>query len=395
MSKIIIISLILLLLPFLLNAEETSYQGELITPDNSSAVYYIGKDSKKYIFLNIKTYSSWFDNFDNVKPVSSDILDNYEYNGIIRYKPGIYNNLNNILPTGTIVHQINSPGYYYIDSGKKRVFTTIEAFEINGYSFEDAIITDISDYEYGFSINSKDNNLISFSKFSKPFTRSIDTDNDNLSDYDEEYIYYTDLNNRDTDNDGIIDGEEIQNNNSPNHANKRLIEVDSDNDYLNDYWEIILGTDLMNPDSDKDLYLDGTEVAAGYNPLDPTKDAKSEKLIKIDLDKQHLEYHFDNKLFGSFPVSSGIKGMETPIGEFEILGKEDVKRYGGPGYDFDYPDTKWNLHFTTQAYRYYIHGAYWHNNFGHKMSHGCVNVSYENMEPLYWWTNIGTKVIIE
>jgi len=87
--------------------------------------------------------------------------------------------------------------------------------------------------------------------------------------------------------------------------------------------------------------------------------------------------------------------MDTPPGEFEILGKEDSKRYGGPGYDFDYPDTKWNLHFHTDQYRFYIHGAYWHDNFGHPMSHGCVNISYDNMEPLYWFTNIGTKVIIE
>ena len=29
------------------------------------------------------------------------------------------------------------------------------------------------------------------------------------------------------------------------------------------------------------------------------------------------------------------------------------------------------------------------------MSHGCVNVSYANMEPLYWWAQVGTKVLID
>lgn len=393
--KRILLTTLLLIIPIFCVAQEISYQGELVTPDDSSAVYYIGKDNKKYSFPNEKTYFTWFDNFNYVKTVNSDILGNYEYGKIIRYKPGIYDNLDYILPTGTIVHQVNSPGYYYIDNGKKRVFTTIKAFEINGFNFEEAITADISDYEYGPSINSKQDDLISFSRFNRPFIKSIDLDNDGLSDYDEEYIYYTDLNNQDTDNDGIIDGEEIKNNNSPRHANEELIKVDSDNDYLNDYWEIILGTDLMNPDSDGDLYLDGTEVVASYNPLNPDSSVKSEKLIQIDLDKQHLEYFFDDKLFKSFPISSGITGMETLKGEFEILGKEEIKRYGGPGYDFDYPDTKWNLHFTTKDFRYYIHGAYWHNNFGHPMSHGCVNVSYENMELLYWFAHIGTKVIIE
>jgi len=220
----------------------------------------------------------------------------------------------------------------------------------------------------------------------------VDTDNDGLSDTDELSIYYTNPSNPDTDGDGYLDGAEIKYGYSPRHkGNKKLIQVDSDKDYLNDNWEIILGTDLMNPDSDGDLYLDGTEVAASYNPLDKSA-IKLEKLIKVDLSRQHLEYYFGNKLFGSFPISSGVFGMPTPQGEFSILTKVPLMYYGGPG--FNYPNTKWNLHFTTQRYRYFIHGAYWHNNFGHPMSHGCVNVSYENMEPLYWWAQLGTKVLI-
>ena len=221
----------------------------------------------------------------------------------------------------------------------------------------------------------------------------FDYDNDGLTDYEERSIYYTDPYNADTDGDGYIDGLEIEYNYSPRHGGgKKLIKVDSDKDYLNDAWELTLGTDLMNPDSDGDLYLDGTEVAASYHPLDPNP-VKLEKLIKVDLTKQHLTYYFDNKIFGSFPISGGLSYTPTPKGEFKILDKVPVKHYGGA--DFNYPNTKWNLHFTTQRYRYYIHGAYWHNNFGQPMSHGCVNVDYENMEPLYWWTQYETKVIIE
>ena len=374
---------------------QENYQGELVSADDSSAVYYISKDSQKYSFPNEKIYISWFDNFKYVKNVSTEKINEYEYGGAIKLRPQIYENLDYILPEKTLVKQINSPGYFYIENGQKRVFTTIEIFENNGFKIENAITADISEYPWGQTINSVENILLNSSQFIEPITKAHDFDQDGLSDYDEKYIYYSNLNNPDTDNDGIIDGEEIKNNNSPNHAHKKLIAVDSDQDYLNDAWEIIIGTDLMNPDSDGDLYLDGTEVAASYNPLDANSGTKSEKLIKVNLAKQHLEYYFDDKLMDSFPISSGIQEMDTPKGEFEILGKEDVKRYGGPGYDFDYPDTKWNLHFYTGQYRFYIHGAYWHNNFGHKMSHGCVNVSYDNMEPLYWFANIGTKVVIE
>lgn len=35
---------------------------------------------------------------------------------------------------------------------------------------------------------------------------------------------------------------------------------------------------------------------------------------------------------------------------------------------------------------YAIHGAYWHNNFGHPMSHGCVNAPLNQVAQLFEWT---------
>jgi len=223
----------------------------------------------------------------------------------------------------------------------------------------------------------------------------LDSDKDGLSDYEEMNVYYTDYQNKDTDGDGFEDKAELDAGYSPRHAEgKKLMQVDSDKDYLNDKWELVLGTGLMNPDTDGDLYLDGTEVAASYDPLDK-KPMTTEKLIKVSIANQYLEYFFGDKLLGSFPISGGVASMPTPKGEFKILDKVPSKDYGGVGYNFSYPNTKWNLHFTTDYWRYYIHGAYWHDNFGHPMSHGCVNVDYENMEPLYWFAQYDTKVIIE
>jgi len=47
----------------------------------------------------------------------------------------------------------------------------------------------------------------------------------------------------------------------------KLKETDTDQDGLNDYLESIYGTSLFNPDTDGDGYLDGEEVENGYNPL--------------------------------------------------------------------------------------------------------------------------------
>ncbi|MEK7584126.1 MAG: L,D-transpeptidase family protein [Patescibacteria group bacterium] len=222
---------------------------------------------------------------------------------------------------------------------------------------------------------------------------SADVDNDGLSDADEIGVYFTDEESADTDNDGFSDGDEVAHGYSPRHAEgAKLMQVDSDEDYLNDAWELTLGTGLMDPDSDGDLYLDGTEVAARFDPLN-AEPVQREKVIIIDLASQHLEYFFGDTLFGSFPISGGLPYTPTPTGEFTVLNKVPVKHYGGASYD--YPNTQWNLHFYTKRYGYYIHGAYWHDDFGTPKSHGCVNVSYENMEPLYWWAQLGTRVIIQ
>jgi hypothetical protein len=220
-----------------------------------------------------------------------------------------------------------------------------------------------------------------------------DSDGDGLSDADETAVYFTDPLDPDTDGDGYGDGLEIGHGYSPRFGDgKKLLAADSDKDYLVDGFEIAAGTGLMNPDSDGDLYLDGTEIAASYDPLNPAPE-KLDKVIKVDLARQSLSYFLGDRQFGGFPISSGLKSMPTPKGTFSILDKVPVKHYGGVG--FNYPNTKWNLHFTTQKYRYYIHGAYWHNDFGRPKSHGCVNVSYADMEPLYWWAQVGTRVEID
>lgn len=91
-----------------------------------------------------------------------------------------------------------------------------------------------------------------------------DTDDDNLSDWAEIMIYQTDPLNNDTNQNGIIDSEEqfvleiqekIKNNS------------DSDRDGLTYSEEKEKGTDLEKRDSDGDGLLDGAEVIFGKNPL--------------------------------------------------------------------------------------------------------------------------------
>ncbi|MDR3642985.1 MAG: L,D-transpeptidase family protein [Candidatus Doudnabacteria bacterium] len=178
------------------------------------------------------------------------------------------------------------------------------------------------------------------------------------------------------------------------YTDAQLKNIDSDNDGLSDYDEInIYHTDPHNPDSDGDGYSDGHEVQHGFDP-NKNGDDKLEKSIDVDLKTQTLAYFFGPYKIGQFLISSGVPGLPTPPGNYSVLKKIPVVDYKGSNYN--YPNTKWNMMFKLQKVgNLYIHGAYWHHNFGHPMSHGCINVAYANMEPLYKWTDVGTKVIIQ
>lgn len=175
---------------------------------------------------------------------------------------------------------------------------------------------------------------------------------------------------------------------------EQLKTADSDSDGLTDYEEIyIYHTDPINSDSDSDGYSDGIEVNNSYNP-NKNERTKIKKSININLKTQTLGYFLGPYQVGQFLISSGVTKLPTPLGEYQVLKKLPSVRYKGLGYD--YPNTKWNLQFKLQrAGNLYIHGAYWHHNFGHPMSHGCVNVSYGDMESLYNWADVGTKITIQ
>ncbi|MCB8942759.1 MAG: protein kinase [Ardenticatenaceae bacterium] len=84
-------------------------------------------------------------------------------------------------------------------------------------------------------------------------TAPRDMDGDGLSNLAEVYRYGTDPNEPDEDNDGLVDGEEIELKSNPHVA-------DTDEDDLTDGREKELGTDVLVADTDGDELSDGLEV---------------------------------------------------------------------------------------------------------------------------------------
>ncbi len=221
-------------------------------------------------------------------------------------------------------------------------------------------------------------------------THAIDTDFDGLDDV-EETKYHTNINNPDTDNDGHLDGQEVLSGYSPLCGeNKKMHECDFDNDGLNDWLEIWFKSDLENFDTDGDGYSDGEEVKFGFDPTDPTPQKKFDRKIEVDRSTQRLNYYVDGVKIYNFPVSTGNPNSETPSGPFKITKKIIEKTYRGPGYNL--AGVKWNMQFKPM---YYIHAAYWHNDFGIKThSHGCINMKEEDAKELYKYVDTDMEVNI-
>lgn len=119
----------------------------------------------------------------------------------------------------------------------------------------------------------------------------------------------------------------------------------------------------------------------------------SPKRIEVDLTNQKLyAYEGSTKVY-DFLISSG-KWYPTPTGTFHIWGKfRYTKMSGGNPLNHTYyylPNVPYVMFFSndkvTASRGFSFHGTYWHSNFGHPMSHGCVNMKNDEAEMLYYWS---------
>lgn len=126
--------------------------------------------------------------------------------------------------------------------------------------------------------------------------------------------------------------------------------------------------------------------------------ASTTKRIVVSLTEEMLYAYEGDQLFMKEPVSPGLADTPTPRGKFTVFYKTPSRYMQGPipgvsEQEYDLPGVPWNLYFTAEGA--VIHGAYWHDNFGKKWSHGCVNMAPKSAEKLYNWAVIGMSVIVK
>lgn len=125
-----------------------------------------------------------------------------------------------------------------------------------------------------------------------------------------------------------------------------------------------------------------------------------DKRIEIDLSEQKLRAFEKDRLVLETLVSTGLPTLEhpgrvTPKGHFQITRKQVSTYMQGSeeidGSNFDLPCIPFVMYFTWAGHA--IHGAYWHNQFGTRRSHGCVNVPPDGTDEwLFWWSGIPGEI---
>lgn len=124
-----------------------------------------------------------------------------------------------------------------------------------------------------------------------------------------------------------------------------------------------------------------------------------DKRIEVSIREQTLTAYEGERVVLHAPVSSGIKSSgpspngiptDTPVGNFHIEAKHPSRHMGDGNLTsdpeaYELPGVPWVCFFHKDGIGF--HGTYWHDNFGSRMSHGCVNLRTEDALFIYRWSN--------
>jgi hypothetical protein len=119
-------------------------------------------------------------------------------------------------------------------------------------------------------------------------------------------------------------------------------------------------------------------------------------VVAVDTYEQSLGLYVDGRLVFATLISSGSRYFPTRPGTFHVWAKLDTGKMSGAYLadrrDFYFlEDVPWIMYYDGDRA---LHGAYWHDNFGIRTSHGCVNLSPRDARWLFGFIGVGTTVVV-
>jgi hypothetical protein len=127
-------------------------------------------------------------------------------------------------------------------------------------------------------------------------------------------------------------------------------------------------------------------------PIHPDQENKN---IIVNLKSQRLTAREGKREVFTATVStgrlfiddSGISRSHTPAGQFVVDRKRPTRHMGNgdaAGSDYELPGVPWVSYFHWKGFSF--HGTWWHNDFGHPRSAGCINLRPEDALWIYRWS---------
>ncbi len=135
---------------------------------------------------------------------------------------------------------------------------------------------------------------------------------------------------------------------------------------------------------------------AEFAPISPDVPPDRKRIVVTISTQRLVCYEEDVPVFATriasgatfFDPSGQAHPFNTPYGQHYVQRKTPSRHMiGGEDINdsFDLPGVPWCVFFTLSGAA--IHGTYWHNDYGHPRSHGCVNVTPDAARWIYRWVN--------
>jgi hypothetical protein len=146
-------------------------------------------------------------------------------------------------------------------------------------------------------------------------------------------------------------------------------------------------------EADPNLAVKEANVGLALQRPRPSWIGATERWIDIDLQQQVLTaFDGETPAFATL-VSTGRRNnnenehFNTPSGQYRVYAKHvtttmDGDTAGDNPYSIE--DVPWVMYFHDS---YAIHGAFWHGQWGWRMSHGCVNMAPEDARWIFNWAS--------
>jgi hypothetical protein len=131
----------------------------------------------------------------------------------------------------------------------------------------------------------------------------------------------------------------------------------------------------------KQIYLSIIE----HNPR-PAEVGENEYWVEVDLYEQNFVAYEGDRMVYAGLVSSGLNRWPTWEGLFQVWEKHIETNMVGAEGKVDYYVNEDVPHTMYFDFDIALHGAYWHDRFGYKHSHGCVNMPPRDAEWIYFWS---------